>query len=124
MSETEPPIGGGDDPSGAETLPLAEYTEKAYLDYSMYVINDRALPHVGDGVVVDAEILGVLVEGGHLDAAFLGHLVGVLAARGRGHVVVGHRDGLFRRADGAARHAQPFEGLRAGDLVNEVTVDV
>ena len=30
-------------------LPLA-YTEKAYLDYSMYVINDRALPHIGDGL--------------------------------------------------------------------------
>jgi topoisomerase-4 subunit A len=33
-----------------ETLPLREYTEKAYLDYSMYVILDRALPHVGDGL--------------------------------------------------------------------------
>lgn len=36
--------------SGIEILPLREYTEKAYLDYSMYVINDRALPHVGDGL--------------------------------------------------------------------------
>ncbi len=33
-----------------ETLPLEEYTEKAYLDYSMYVILDRALPHIGDGL--------------------------------------------------------------------------
>lgn len=33
-----------------ETLPLRAYTEKAYLDYSMYVINDRALPHVADGL--------------------------------------------------------------------------
>ena len=33
-----------------ETLPLRSYTERAYLDYSMYVINDRALPHVGDGL--------------------------------------------------------------------------
>lgn len=32
-----------------ETLPLSEFTEKAYLDYSMYVILDRALPHVADG---------------------------------------------------------------------------
>ena len=32
-----------------ETLPLRNYTERAYLDYSMYVINDRALPHVADG---------------------------------------------------------------------------
>jgi topoisomerase-4 subunit A len=35
---------------GIETLPLAEFTEKAYLDYSMYVILDRALPHIGDGL--------------------------------------------------------------------------
>ncbi len=33
-----------------ETLPLRTYTEKAYLDYSMYVINDRALPHLADGL--------------------------------------------------------------------------
>ena len=33
-----------------ETLPLHTFTEKAYLDYSMYVILDRALPHIGDGL--------------------------------------------------------------------------
>jgi topoisomerase-4 subunit A len=33
-----------------ETLPLATYVEQAYLDYSMYVILDRALPHIGDGL--------------------------------------------------------------------------
>ncbi len=33
-----------------EQQPLQEYTEKAYLDYSMYVILDRALPHIGDGL--------------------------------------------------------------------------
>jgi topoisomerase-4 subunit A len=32
-----------------ERKPLTEFTEKAYLDYSMYVILDRALPHVADG---------------------------------------------------------------------------
>jgi topoisomerase IV subunit A len=35
---------------GAERLPLRIFTEKAYLDYSMYVILDRALPHIGDGL--------------------------------------------------------------------------
>ena len=35
---------------GIEELPLATFTEKAYLDYSMYVILDRALPHLGDGL--------------------------------------------------------------------------
>ena len=33
-----------------EPCPLHEYTSKAYLDYSMYVILDRALPHIGDGL--------------------------------------------------------------------------
>src|SRR3982751_3556691 len=35
---------------GIERVPLATFTEKAYLDYSMYVILDRALPHIGDGL--------------------------------------------------------------------------
>jgi len=35
---------------GIERVPLAEFTERAYLDYSMYVILDRALPHIGDGL--------------------------------------------------------------------------
>ena len=35
---------------GVERLPLREFTEKAYLDYSMYVILDRALPHISDGL--------------------------------------------------------------------------
>ncbi|MEE8512982.1 MAG: DNA topoisomerase IV subunit A, partial [Acidiferrobacterales bacterium] len=33
-----------------ERLPLAAFTEQAYLDYSMYVILDRALPHISDGL--------------------------------------------------------------------------
>jgi topoisomerase-4 subunit A len=33
-----------------ETLPLKVFSEKAYLDYSMFVILDRALPHIGDGL--------------------------------------------------------------------------
>ena len=33
-----------------EKQPLHEFTEKAYLNYSMYVILDRALPHIGDGL--------------------------------------------------------------------------
>ncbi|MBY4676165.1 DNA topoisomerase IV subunit A [Marinobacterium arenosum] len=35
---------------GTERIALREFTEKAYLDYSMYVILDRALPHIGDGM--------------------------------------------------------------------------
>ncbi len=33
-----------------ETLPIRDFVEKSYLDYSMYVILDRALPHIGDGL--------------------------------------------------------------------------
>lgn len=33
-----------------ESIALTTYAEKAYLDYSMYVILDRALPHIGDGL--------------------------------------------------------------------------
>ncbi len=35
---------------GFEQLPLREYAERAYLDYSMYVVLDRALPFIGDGL--------------------------------------------------------------------------
>jgi topoisomerase-4 subunit A len=38
------------DSDGTEQVSLKTYAEKAYLDYSMYVILDRALPHVGDGL--------------------------------------------------------------------------
>ena len=45
MSETQ-----DFDFEGLEHQPLSEFTEKAYLDYSMYVILDRALPSIGDGL--------------------------------------------------------------------------
>ncbi|NQY35065.1 MAG: DNA topoisomerase IV subunit A [Alteromonadaceae bacterium] len=35
---------------GIEQKPLRQFTEEAYLNYSMYVIMDRALPHIGDGL--------------------------------------------------------------------------
>ena len=41
------PVMGATSP---ETLSFREYAEKAYLDYSMYVILDRALPNIGDGL--------------------------------------------------------------------------
>ncbi|MBU6198771.1 MAG: DNA topoisomerase IV subunit A [Xanthomonadaceae bacterium] len=33
-----------------EQIPLKQYAERAYLDYSMYVVLDRALPFIGDGL--------------------------------------------------------------------------
>lgn len=41
-----PPAGDGT----TEQVALRTYTEQAYLNYSMYVIKDRALPHIGDGL--------------------------------------------------------------------------
>ncbi len=35
---------------GVEQLPFETFTEKAYLEYAMYVILDRALPYIGDGL--------------------------------------------------------------------------
>ncbi|MGF1741273.1 DNA topoisomerase IV subunit A [Vibrio profundum] len=35
---------------GVEQMPLRKFTEDAYLNYSMYVIMDRALPYIGDGL--------------------------------------------------------------------------
>ena len=37
-------------PDATESQSLAEFTESAYLNYAMYVINDRALPQIGDGL--------------------------------------------------------------------------
>ncbi|MGD9366281.1 MAG: DNA topoisomerase IV subunit A [Desulfobacteraceae bacterium] len=36
--------------NGAEIIPLRQFARKAYLDYSMYVVMDRALPFIGDGL--------------------------------------------------------------------------
>ena len=54
---------------GIERVPFATFTEKAYLDYSMYVILDRALPHLGDGLKpVQRRIIYAMSDLG-LDAA-------------------------------------------------------
>lgn len=48
---------------GIERQSLKTFTEKAYLDYSMYVILDRALPHIGDGLKpVQRRIVYVMSE--------------------------------------------------------------
>lgn len=52
-----------------EQIPLKDYAERAYLDYSMYVVLDRALPFVGDGLKpVQRRIVYAMSELG-LDAA-------------------------------------------------------
>ena len=40
-----------DYPQGlVDSIPLREFAERAYLEYSMYVVLDRALPNIGDGL--------------------------------------------------------------------------
>ncbi|MCO5761309.1 MAG: DNA topoisomerase IV subunit A [Chromatiaceae bacterium] len=57
-------------PEGIERRPLHVFSEKAYLDYSMYVILDRALPHLGDGLKpVQRRILYAMSELGLSAAA-------------------------------------------------------
>ncbi|MYB34651.1 MAG: DNA topoisomerase IV subunit A [Gammaproteobacteria bacterium] len=51
MPESDFPLTRHDESSlEPEPLSIAEFTEKAYLQYSMYVILDRALPFIGDGL--------------------------------------------------------------------------
>ncbi|MBM0107021.1 DNA topoisomerase IV subunit A [Steroidobacter sp. S1-65] len=58
---TQPPLNF----EGVERQALRTFTEKAYLDYSMYVILDRALPHIGDGLKpVQRRIVYVMSEQG------------------------------------------------------------
>jgi len=59
-----------------ETQSMGDYTEKAYLDYAMYVINDRALPHVGDGlkpvqrrIIFAMSELGLTAQSKHVKSA-------------------------------------------------------
>ncbi len=48
-----------------ERQPLKDFAEKAYLDYSMYVILDRALPHIADGLKpVQRRIVYAMSEAG------------------------------------------------------------
>ena len=61
-----------------EKIPLREYAERAYLDYSMYVVLDRALPHVGDGlkpvqrrIVYAMSELGLSARSKHKKSAIL-----------------------------------------------------
>jgi len=55
---------------GIEQLSMGRFTEDAYLNYSMYVIMDRALPHIGDGLKpVQRRIIYAMSELGLSSAA-------------------------------------------------------
>lgn len=69
---------------GLERIPLGVFSEKAYLDYSMYVILDRALPHIGDGlkpvqrrILYGMSDLGLSAAAKHKKSArTVGHVLG------------------------------------------------
>ena len=47
----------------SDVQPLKDFVEKAYLNYSMYVILDRALPFIGDGLKpVQRRIINAMSE--------------------------------------------------------------
>ena len=83
---------------------------------------DDALAHVVHSQVGDAEFGDVLLEGVDLEAGLF-VLDGARVLGGR-YVVVGHGQGGFGTAHGAPGCPQALEGLRAGYLVDQVTVDV
>ena len=83
---------------------------------------DDALADIVHAEIRHAEFLDVALQGLDLDAAF--RLVDAVGAvRGR-HVVVGDGDRRVGPMHLAARDAQALEGLRAGDFVDEVPVDI
>ncbi len=98
---TQPPLNF----EGIERLPLRTFTEKAYLDYSMYVILDRALPHIGDGlkpvqrrIVYAMSELGLSATAKHKKSArTVGDVMGNY-----------HPHGDAAIYDAMARLAQPF----------------
>jgi hypothetical protein len=72
--------------------------------------------------ILDAKILGVLCEGFYLNAAFF--FGNAMASVGGGYVVVNDGKGTFRVAHLAARQAQAFKGLGAGDFMDQMAVDI
>ena len=73
-------------------------------------------------VIFDAEFAGV---GGELfDLRLALRVFDRQRAVGRRHIVVDDGESLLRRADLAARHAQPLEGLRTRHFMDEMAIDI
>ena len=93
---------------------------------TLFRANDvhNALTDIGHGVIVNAKILGVLVERIDLNTAILGHGGSIGAIQRGGHVVIGNGNGLVRCVNRPSCHAQPLKGLRAGHFVHQMAVDI
>ena len=88
---------------------------------------DNPLFARGRAEVADAELRGIGFQRGELLRAFhVGNRQSVarsIQPGGGRQVVIGHGQSQFRAADGAPGQPQGFEGLGAGDLVNQMPVD-
>ena len=83
-----------------------------------------ALPHIQDRDVRHAELDDVLLQRLHLDAAVFFLDVGRRARADGRDVVVRHRDGQSGRRSLRPARRKPLERLRAGDLMQQMPVDV
>ena len=81
-----------------------------------------SLPRIIQIVVGNAELVAVVAQ--RVDLFLRDHVDNRQAAVGGGHIVVGRGHGLLGPADSAAHLPQPREGLRTGDLMYQVQVDI
>ena len=101
-----------------EQIPLKDYAERAYLDYSMYVVLDRALPFIGDGLKpVQRRIVYAMNDIG-LDATRQAAQVRARDRRSDRQVSPARRQRLLRGdgADGAAVLVSLSADRRPGQL--------
>ena len=84
---------------------------------------DYALANILDGDIRHTKVGNVLPQRIKLETALVIFHHRQPVGRGR-HVVVWHRESAFRAAYFAPRQSQTFKGLRAGDLVDQVAIDV
>ena len=83
---------------------------------------NNALTLVEGVEIFDAELAGILGQSSDLDRAF-GVRIGQRTVGG-GHIVVNHGQGALGMAHLAVVHPQALKGLRAGDFVHQVPVDI
>ncbi len=100
---TSPPSGGNDRPSGEdESLPLAAFAERSYLEYAMSVVMGRALPDVADGqkpvqrrILYAMHQLGLYAPARHVKSA---RVVGDVLGKYHPHGDTAAYDALVRQA--------------------------
>jgi topoisomerase IV subunit A len=98
-----PPAGGGGHAvHGDESLPLAQFAERSYLEYAMSVVTGRALPHVADGqkpvqrrILYAMHELGLYAPTRHVKSA---RVVGDVLGKYHPHGDTAAYDALVRQA--------------------------